>query len=134
MRAGGPPLPATLGGAGALAALESAARALREAPWPAGFAQALARALAALDGRPQARFVVRSSAAIEDRPDALGAGLFLSRLDLPAADVERALREVLASALAPGVVAYFARRSLSGERTDPPTDPVSPLTGSASRR
>ncbi|HSY38992.1 MAG TPA: PEP-utilizing enzyme, partial [Polyangia bacterium] len=56
--------------------------------------------------------VVRSSAAIEDRPDALGAGLFLSRLDLPAAQVERALREVLASALAPGVVAYLSQRSL----------------------
>jgi|GEM_PF-867088 len=113
MRAGGPPLPTTLAAPGALAAIESAARALREAPWPAGFAETLAHALAALDGRAQARFVVRSSAAIEDRPDALGAGLFLSRLDLPAAEVEPALREVLASALAPGVVAYFARRSLS---------------------
>ena len=113
LRAGGPPLPATLATPGALAAIASAARALREAPWPAGFPERLARALAALDGRAQARFVVRSSAAIEDRPDALGAGLFLSRLDLPATDVERALREVLASALAPGVVAYFARRGRS---------------------
>jgi phosphohistidine swiveling domain-containing protein len=112
LRAGGPPLPATLAAAGALTAIESAARALREAPWPSGFAEALRRALDALDGRAEARFVVRSSAAIEDRPDALGAGLFLSRLDLPAADVERALREVLASALSPGVVAYLARRSL----------------------
>jgi phosphohistidine swiveling domain-containing protein len=60
--------------------------------------------------------VVRSSAAIEDQPDALGAGLFLSRLDLPATDVERALRQVLASALAPGVVAYFARRRPSTEK------------------
>jgi phosphohistidine swiveling domain-containing protein len=115
LRAGGPPMPKTLAGPDALAALESAARTLRQASWPPGFAEALARALAALDGRTQARFVVRSSAAIEDRPDALGAGLFLSRLDLPAADVERALREVLASALAPGVVAYFARRSLPAD-------------------
>ena len=113
LRAGGPPLPATLAAPGALMAIEMAARALREAPWPAGFAQALTAALAALDGRAQARFVVRSSAAIEDRPDALGAGLFLSRLDLPAADVERALREVLASALAPGVVAYLSQRRLA---------------------
>ncbi len=112
LRAGGPPLPATLAAPGALRAVETAARALREAPWPAGFAEALGKALAALDGRAEARFVVRSSAAIEDRPDALGAGLFLSRLDLPAADVERAVREVLASALAPGVVAYLSRRSL----------------------
>ncbi len=116
LRAGGPPLPGTLAAQGALEAIESAARALREAPWPAGFTDALARALAALDGRAQARFVVRSSAAIEDRPDALGAGLFLSRLDLPATEVERALREVLASALAPGVVAYLARRHLSIDR------------------
>ena len=113
LRAGGPALPATLAAPGALTAIETAARALRDAPWPAGFAEALARALRALDGRAQARFVVRSSAAIEDWPDALGAGLFLSRLDLPAADVERALREVLASALAPGVVAYLSRRSLA---------------------
>ena len=112
LRAGGPPLPATLAAPGALTAIETAARALRKAPWPAGFAEALARALTSLDGRAEARFVVRSSAAIEDRPDALGAGLFLSRLDLPAADVEPALREVLASALAPGVVAYLSRRGL----------------------
>ena len=118
LRAGGPPLPATLAAPGALAAIESAARALHEAPWPAGFAEALAGALAALDSRAQARFVVRSSAAIEDQPDALGAGLFLSRLDLRAAEVEPALREVLASALAPGVVAYFARRSRSSDRPD----------------
>src|SRR3954471_17960019 len=112
LRAAGPPPPATLAAPGALAALAAAARALHEVPWPAEFAEALARALAGLDSRPQARFVVRSSAAIEDRPDALGAGLFLSRLDLPAADVEQALREVLASALSPGVVAYLARRAL----------------------
>ena len=116
LRAGGPPLPATLAAPGALAAIEAAARALHAAPWPAGFAAKLAGALAALDGRAQARFVVRSSAAIEDRPDALGAGLFLSRLNLVAPEVEHALREVLASALAPGVVAYFARRSPSTDR------------------
>ena len=117
LRAGGPPLPATLAATGALAAIESAAQGLRAAPWPEGFAEALRRALAALDGGAEARFVVRSSAAIEDRPDALGAGLFLSRLDLPVGEVERALREVLASALSPGVVAYCARRNLS---TEPP--------------
>src|SRR5450631_2279804 len=58
LRAGGPPLPATLAAPGALTAIESAARALREAPWPAGLPERLARALAALDGRAQARFVV----------------------------------------------------------------------------
>ena len=68
--------------------------------------------MASLDGRPEARFAVRSSSAIEDRADALGAGLFLSRLDVPAAEVAAALREVLASALAPGAVAYLARHGL----------------------
>jgi pyruvate,water dikinase len=115
LRAGAPPLPATLAAPGALAALEEAARALRAAPWPPGFPEALAAAVASLDGRPEARFAVRSSSALEDRADALGAGLFLSRLDVPAADVAAALREVLASALAPGVVAYLARQDLPTE-------------------
>jgi pyruvate,water dikinase len=115
LRAGAPPLPATLAAPGTLAALEEAARGLRVAAWPPGFPEALAAAVASLDGRPEARFAVRSSSALEDRADALGAGLFLSRLDVPAAEVAAALREVLASAVAPGVVAYLARQSLPTE-------------------
>jgi phosphohistidine swiveling domain-containing protein len=113
LRAGAPPLPATLAAPGALAAIAGAARSLTEAGWPSGFAEALSRALAALDDRPGTRFVVRSSAGIEDDAGALGAGLFLSRLDLTAAEVPDALRAVLASALAPGVVAYLALRNTS---------------------
>jgi pyruvate,water dikinase len=110
LRAGGPPLPATLGAPDALAALEASARALSEATLPPGFSEALAATMAALDAGPGARFSVRSSAALEDDAGGLGAGLFLSRLDVPAARVEAALREVLASAVAPGVLAYLARR------------------------
>ncbi|HEY4393964.1 MAG TPA: PEP/pyruvate-binding domain-containing protein [Polyangia bacterium] len=115
LRAGAPPLPPSLEEPGALEALEGAARALRQAPWPIGFAPELAAALASLDGRPEARFAVRSSAAIEDRAEALGAGLFLSRLDVPAAEVAAALREVLASALAPGAAAYLARHGRTAD-------------------
>jgi pyruvate,water dikinase len=115
LRVGGPPLPTSLADPGALGACEAAAQALREAGWPPGFAPELSAAVAALDGRPEARFAVRSSAAIEDRADALGAGLFLSRLDVPAAEVPAALREVLASALAPGAAAYLARHGLTAD-------------------
>lgn len=115
LRSGAPPLPPSLADPGALAALDAAARALRQAPWPPGFAPDLAAALASLDARPEARFAVRSSAAIEDRADALGAGLFLSRLGVPAAEVAAALREVLASALAPGAAAYLARHAQSAD-------------------
>jgi phosphohistidine swiveling domain-containing protein len=113
LRAGAPPLPSTLAAPGALSAIAGAARALTEASWPSGFAETLGGALATLDDRPAARFVVRSSAGIEDDAGALGAGLFLSRLDLTAAEVPEALRAVLASALAPGVVAYLALRKTS---------------------
>ena len=45
-----------------------------------------------------------------------GRWALVSRVDLPAAQVEQALREVLASALAPGVVAYFAQRKLPTDK------------------
>jgi phosphohistidine swiveling domain-containing protein len=112
LRAGAPPLPTALADPGALGALDTAARALAATPSPPGFDEALAAVVASLDGRPEARFAVRSSSAMEDREDALGAGLFLSRLDVPAAEVPAALRQVLASAVAPGVVAYLTRLGL----------------------
>jgi pyruvate,water dikinase len=108
LRAGGPPLPATLDGVAAFDALAAAARALDAAPAPAAFSDELARALAGLS----ARLSVRSSAEIEDRADALGAGIFLSRTDVAADEVASAAREVLGAALAPAVVAYAARRGL----------------------
>ena len=109
LRAGGPPLPSSLAAPGALADVEAAARALRQGAWPAGFQDALAREVRALGDEGATRFAVRSSAAIEDDVAALGAGLFLSRVDLPAEEVEEALRAVLASAVAPGPIAYLAR-------------------------
>jgi phosphohistidine swiveling domain-containing protein len=110
LRAGGPPGPATFAGEADVAAALEAAGALADAPWPAGFARELEAALARL--APASRFSVRSSAALEDRADALGAGLFDSRTDIAAADVPGAVRHVLAGALAPAALAYAARRGL----------------------
>jgi phosphohistidine swiveling domain-containing protein len=115
MRDAGPALPATFADEGAIAAAQDAAAALAGAPWPAGFEAELASAVARQGGGPAARFAVRSSAALEDRADALGAGIFLSRTDVPARDVATAVREVLASGLAPAALAYAARRGLSPE-------------------
>jgi phosphohistidine swiveling domain-containing protein len=112
LRAGGPALPDALSDEAALSTAREAETALAKAPWPAGFADELAAALARADGAPGARFSVRSSAALEDRAGALGAGLFLSRTDVPAAGVGAAVREVLTAALAPAALAYAARRGL----------------------
>jgi pyruvate,water dikinase len=87
----------------ALARLDGLRAQLASAPLPPGFSAELGRRLGALGAE---RFAVRSSFAGEDRPGHLAAGVFESRLDLPAASVERAIREVLGSALAPGAVAY----------------------------
>jgi phosphohistidine swiveling domain-containing protein len=113
LRQGGPPLPAELGAPGALAAIARAAEALRSAVWPDGFLEELAAALAALPGD---RLSVRSSADTEDEAGALAAGLFSSRVGVARSEIERALREVLATALAPGVIAYLgaAGRSTAG--------------------
>ena len=79
LRAGGPHLPMTLAAPGALTTVEGAARALAAAPWPEGFAYALAREIDTLVPEPGARYAVRSSASIEDEAGVLAAGLFLSR-------------------------------------------------------
>ncbi|HTA18579.1 MAG TPA: PEP/pyruvate-binding domain-containing protein, partial [Polyangia bacterium] len=112
LRAAGPPLPATLGDEDALTRARGAATALAAAPWPDGFLGELAAAAAALDATPTARFSVRSSATLEDRADAVGAGIFLSRTDVAAPDVPAAVRDVLGAALAPAALAYAARRGL----------------------
>jgi pyruvate,water dikinase len=117
MRAAGPPLPADLTRVdeATLAAVDAAAASLAAMPWPAGFEGELVAALARSDNARTARFSVRSSATLEDRADALGAGLFLSRTDVPAAEVAAAVRAVLTSTLAPAALAYAARRGLPPE-------------------
>src|SRR5262245_56964876 len=60
LRAGGPAVPAELADAEAVAAADDAAGALAAAPWPAGFEDGLARALARLERGGS--FSVRSSA------------------------------------------------------------------------
>jgi phosphohistidine swiveling domain-containing protein len=94
---------------------------VRQAPFPAGFAQALAARLAAL-APPGARFSVRSSFALEDEPGSVAAGVYESRTDVSADEVPAALRAVLASALGPGAGAYAEAR---GER--PARPPVAVL-------
>jgi len=112
LRAGGPKLPATLHAPGALTTVEGAARALAAAPWPNGFATALAREIDTLVPEPGARYAVRSSASMEDEMGVLAAGLFLSRVDVARGEVLEAVRAVLGSALSPAVVAYLAQHGL----------------------
>jgi len=107
LRHGGPPLPREVAEPGALARIAEAVAALRAAPWPGGFADELRARVAALPGA--ARLSVRSSAETEDDPDALGAGLYTSRVDVRPEDVEAALRDVLAAAITPAALAYLAR-------------------------
>ena len=87
----------------ALAILDRLREQLGRGPWPAGFREKLHGRLATLSA---ARFAIRSSFASEDRPGRLAAGVYESRVDVPAAGVEQAIRDVLCSALAPGAAAY----------------------------
>ena len=112
LRAGGPPLPASLATPAALASVESAARAIATAPWPAGFAATLAREIDTLVPEPGARYAVRSSATIEDDGNVLAAGLFLSRVNAARVEVLEGVRAVLGSAFSPAVVAYLAQHGL----------------------
>ena len=93
--------------------MEGAARALAGAPWPEGFASALAREIDTLVPEPGARYAVRSSASIEDEASVLAAGVFLSRVDVARVEVLEAVRAVLGSALSPAVVAYLAQHGLA---------------------
>jgi pyruvate,water dikinase len=106
LRARGPALPASLD-AHALAPLDAAATALRGAPWPAGLEDDLQLRVG---GTGAARLAVRSSFAEEDDASALAPGVYDSRLDVAPGDVAAAVRDVLASALAPGAVAYAIAR------------------------
>ena len=87
----------------ALVAFDRLRAQLGRRPWPAGFRAGLHGRLATL---PAGGFAVRSSFASEDRPGRLAAGVYESRVPVPADHVEQAIREVLGSALAPGAVAY----------------------------
>jgi pyruvate,water dikinase len=97
-------LPASFGDA-AWARLEQYRRQIEDAPWPAGFAAQLDARLRSVGAE---RFSVRSSFAGEDMAGALAAGVYESCVDLPADEVEGAIRRVLASALSPGAAAYAA--------------------------
>ncbi|MES1204754.1 MAG: PEP/pyruvate-binding domain-containing protein [Pseudomonadota bacterium] len=109
LRATAPPLPARLQVAADLAALDTARAAIGRAPFPPGFHDQLNEALDRL-GRPPIQFSVRSSAATEDRPGALGAGVFSSVLRVSRDTVVDAVRQVLASFLTPAAWVYTWRR------------------------
>jgi phosphohistidine swiveling domain-containing protein len=80
------------------------------APWPTGFAQQLAAQLAQT---PAGLWSVRSSFAGEDQSGGLGAGVYHSVVGIPTAQVQAAIREVFASALSPGAVAYALAHGLA---------------------
>ena len=91
----------------ALADLDRAQAELMAAPFPAGFSQELAGRLAR-----DALWSVRSSFASEDAAGGLGAGVYESRVAVRTDEVETAIREVLASALSAGAVAYALAHGL----------------------
>jgi pyruvate,water dikinase len=93
----------------ALTALDLARAELMAAPFPAGFSQELA---GRLSRSPDALWSVRSSFAGEDVAGVLGAGVYESRVAVRADEVETAIRQVLASALSAGAVAYALAHGL----------------------
>jgi phosphohistidine swiveling domain-containing protein len=103
----------------AIASLDGLRASLIQAPWPAGFRDELRARLTAIGA---ASFAVRSSFATEDLSGQLAPGVYESCVDVPSSDVERAIRQVLCSALAPGAVAYAMAH---GQR--PAGDPVAVL-------
>ena len=103
----------------AFATLDGLRAKLMQAPWPAGFHDELHARLGAIGAT---RFAVRSSFASEDVPGQLAAGVYESCLDVALPDVEKAIRRVLCSALAPGAVAYAMANG-----QPPARDPVAVL-------
>jgi pyruvate,water dikinase len=91
----------------ALAQLDRARADLMAAAFPAGFSRELAGRLAQHE-----LWSVRSSFASEDVAGGLGAGLYESRVAVGAGEVEPAIRQVLASALSAGAVAYALAHGL----------------------
>ena len=91
----------------ALAELDRARADLSAAPFPAGFSEELAGRLV-----QHALWSVRSSFANEDVAGGLGAGVYESRVAVRTDEVGKAIREVLASALSPGAVAYALAHGL----------------------
>jgi phosphohistidine swiveling domain-containing protein len=87
----------------ALERLDDARQQVMRGSWPTGFLDELHARLAGLGADSLA---VRSSFAVEDAPGRLAAGVYGSRVAVARDDLELALREVLATALSPGAVAY----------------------------
>lgn len=111
-------LPARLDEAG-LRELDAMAARVCGQPWPDGFSDELQAQLARVGA---SRWSVRSSFATEDRAGGLGAGVYESCVAVATADVEGALRQVLASALSAGALAYALAHDM-----EPAAPPVAVL-------
>ena len=104
---------------GAIASLDGLRAGLMQSPWPDGFQGELHARLGAIAATS---YSVRSSFACEDLPGQLAPGVYESCGNVPSTDVERAIRQVLCSALAPGAVAYAMAHG-----QQPARDPVAVL-------
>jgi pyruvate,water dikinase len=111
-------LPSRLDESG-LRALDRIVADLHTQAWPAGFSDELRARLAQVGA---ARWSVRSSFATEDRAGGLGAGVYESCVGVATAEVEVAIRCVLASAASAGAVAYALAHGM-----EPSAPPVSVL-------
>jgi phosphohistidine swiveling domain-containing protein len=103
----------------ALVELDRTKAELMAAPWPGDFQSELRQRLSSA---PDALWSVRSSFAGEDMVGGLGAGVYESVVAVPSHKVEAALRQVLASALSAGAVAYALAHGMR-----PAAPPVSVL-------
>jgi pyruvate,water dikinase len=92
--------------------LNGIAATIRTAPWPRALVEALGTAVCELDS--DTRLAVRSSVVGEDGAAHSHAGVFLTRLGVPAPSVAGAVRECLTSAFSERVARYREARALRG--------------------
>jgi len=94
------------------ARLNGIAATIRTAPWPHAVVEALGTAVREFDG--DTRLAVRSSVVGEDGAAHSHAGVFLTRLGVPALSIAGAVRECLMSAFSERVALYRKVRALGG--------------------
>jgi pyruvate,water dikinase len=94
------------------ARLNGIAATIRTAPWPRAVVEALRTAVGEFDG--DTTLAVRSSVVGEDGPAHSHAGVFRTRLGVPAPSIADAVRECLTSAFSERVALYREARALGG--------------------
>jgi pyruvate,water dikinase len=90
-------------------------QAIESAVVPAGVAEAIERAVAALPGAPEVRLAVRSSALQEGGLEMSFAGQYRSLLNIPPAGVVEAFKQVIASKYSPQALAYRLSRGFTDD-------------------